>query len=163
MVTRRRSLWVDTLIEFNITTGGQQSIGFNGPQATAIESEGFTVVRTILNLWLMATAPAAGNDGYQRVDMGIGLVTSEAIGAGILPDPNDLTDAPIHDWIWRGKVVVAQDNVDVFPPEKVYHDLRSQRKMAAGTLFFIAQNVALIGTAFTVTFQGLVRCLYLRP
>ncbi len=159
----RRSLWVDTLIEFNVSSGGQSSVGFNGPQDTAIESEGFTVVRTVMDMWLMATAPASGNDGYQKCDMGFGLATSEAIGAGILPDPNTLTDAPIHDWMWRGKAVVGQDNVDVLPPTHIFMDIRAQRKMAAGTLFFIAQNVALIGTAFTVTFQGLIRCLYLRP
>jgi len=159
---RRESLWDDTLFDLDVPSGGGT---VNLLTLTPGDnSEGFTAVRTIISLSLFKnTVPAAS--AVHMVSLGVGLATKEAItlGATALPDPSDPVDQPIHDWVWRDRVVVPQDSTRVLAPVVVRVDIRAGRKLAGGALFLRMENDNLFGTAFVVQVAGVIRVLYLRP
>ena len=159
-MARRGSEWIDTLIGFNVVSG-TTSLGFNTPSAGG-STEGYTCVRTILSLSLTPTVTPT-NDGVQQVDIGIGVATFDAIGAGAIPSPNVVSERPIGDWMYRERRLVVQGNTEIMQPTHIVADLRGPRKLAGGNMFIVVINTALIGTTFTVTFNGLARCLLLRP
>ena len=162
MADRRMSFWDDTRVGESITSGGVNSLILS--LTPGGQSEGFTLVRTIVQLGgFEAAAPSA--QGAQRIDVGIGLATKEAVALGptALPDPNVNTEQPIGDWIWRESWSVFRDNTNVVVPQIVGGDFRGGRKLAGGQLFMIITNANSYAAAFTVRILGMVRMLILRP
>ena len=157
----RLSIWDDTLLNFSVASGAQ-SAAIVLTLTPGGDSEGFTMVRCIVRLSLFHSSVPA-NDGYQHLDLAVGLGSKESVAAGIVPDPNTNTEKPVHDWVWRDRCAVPQDAATTLRPIHCKGDFRGQRKLGGGQLYLIVNNSPGHGTAFTVTVNGLIRCLLLRP
>ena len=159
---RRMSFWDDSLINLGIASGATSITVLT--LTPGGQSEGFTLVRCLVHLYLAELATPSVNGG-QRLSAGIGLASKEAValGATALPDPDTNTEQPISDWVWRDRAVVLYDNTNVVPSVEWKADLRSGRKLAGGQLFLAIVNTASFGTARTINAMGLIRCLLLRP
>ena len=98
MADRRMSYWDDTLLNINVSNNGQIVVTLSATPGGL--SEGFTVVRSLIHIAL-APSILPTNAAEQRVSLGMGLATKEAVAASTVPDPNTNTDAPMGDWMWR--------------------------------------------------------------
>ena len=83
---RRRSVWLDTLVDTNVADSGADIVDLMGSWDRD-DARGLTLARTILELSLIASTAGAA-DGKQVVDLAIGVVSREAFAAGVVPDPN---------------------------------------------------------------------------
>ena len=119
-------------------------------------------MRTIGNLWL-ASATVAGAWGYGYVDIGTGVISQEAVGATVFPDPNNVLDYPVRGWTFRERCGVFQNGTgtDVFT--RCIIDTTAQRKLETGEYYIIMNHVMTIGTNFTVKVFGSLRVLLLLP
>ena len=156
--TKRRTGWLDTLVAFSTSSGSQSNVSLLGPMST-VDTIGKTLTRILLHLYFYKQAPL--NDGHQVVDVGIGMAAQEAFTGNILPDPDTALDEPERGWVWRDRIIVPQDASNVNNPMEVRADIRSQRKLDNGELYFIMDNNPGDGTAFTVETTGLIRALCL--
>ena len=161
-MARRQSYWDNTLITQVIIAGaGTTGIDLSGTPGAL--SEGFTLVRTIFDL-KMYDEGITGLAGMMRVDLGIGNVNKDAFAANVLPDPNDATERPIGDWIYRTRCLVPTGPVgDQQDPVVCHGDIRAGRKLGDGTLFMGVVATQDAGSSFNVKLTGIVRCLILRP
>ena len=157
----RRTRWIDALVGFQVATGGQGTQTLF-PGISPDELRNGTIVRTI-GLVDMYTVTVGGAQGVQGLDMGMGVISQEAIGAGVYPDPNDADDYPVRGWLYRHRCAVAQSSNDPTPLTHCVWDVRSQRKLDTGAYYLIANSTPLNGTTFTVELFGLVRTLVLMP
>ena len=159
------TLWSDRLINLVVPSGGQTVVGltfFGGIADLERRTERFTLLRTILRLDLMSTVRDSG-EGDQLVTAGIGVGALEAVDAGVVPDPDTESEYPSDGWVWRTRYrvyasAVDDQNVD---PIRIDLDLRAKRKMNNAKAYMISTNAANLGTAFPVTWTGLIRQLYL--
>ena len=157
----RQSYWDNTLVSQSIATGGQAVIDLSGTPGAL--SEGFTLVRTIFDLYILPNSGTPSANGSQMLDIGVGLTSKEAFAASVVPDPNDPTERPVQDYIYRTRCVVMQDDTQVLAPTMCRGDIRAGRKLAGGTLYMAIDSIVLTGSSFTIRVAGLVRCLILRP
>ena len=95
--------------------------------------------------------------------MGIGIASQEAFAAGSLPDPNASNDQPSRGWIYRNRMVVAQNGVGGPVVHQISRDIRSARKLDDGECYIVVDNDVDLGLAFNVQVVGLVRQLWLLP
>ena len=159
---RRRSVWLDTLVNFTLTNANQASTDLMGSWDRD-DARGLTVVRTIVELAITPQTPGAA-DGLQRVDIAIGMVTREAFLAGALPDPETPGDSPIQGWMWRTRCMVVSDTAGALTPTICRGDFRSARKLdESGNLFAVYYNSSIAGTTFTIQALGIIRQLHLLP
>ncbi len=156
----RQSFWDDTLLNTDVASGAQ--VGTLLTATPGGQSEGFTLVRTIITLSFTPSTVLA-NDGAQAVDLGIGLITKEAQAAGVFPDSNTNTEQPMGDWVWRTREVLTGDNSVMLRRIRVHANIKAGRKLAAGVFVLVANNSPLVGTAFTAKVVGVIRMLILRP
>ena len=161
MHKRRQSYWDDTLVDVSVVSGGQVSFGLSLTPGDL--SEGFTLVRTLVHLSMVANTVDGSAQGRMAVDYGIGLATKEAVAGAVLPDPNTNVEAPMGDWVDRDRLVVSDDNQTLNVPMEVRKDIRAGRRLGSGQMFFIAHSLNVVGTGFTVEIIGVVRMLILRP
>ena len=161
MPSARRTRWTDALISFTVATGlqGQQTL-FPGIGPDDLRDG--TIVRTI-GLLDIYSLTIGGAQGVQGVDMALGVISQEAIGASVFPDPNSAADYPVRGWLYRHRCLVNQSNAEGAPVTRCVWDVRSQRKLDTGSYYMIANNTAQNGTSFTVHLFGLVRTLVLMP
>ena len=159
-----RRLWTDTIIDLTQGSGG--ALGFVDLTSTFLSNEmrlaQLTLVRTIVGIDIAYSVHDAG-EGSQQASCGICVISREAESASAIPGPQTANDYPIRPWVWRARYRVfgfAADQPAVYTA-RVDLDLRSQRKLENGELVFIARNDPEEGTASTLLFSGLVRCLYL--
>ena len=157
----RRTRWVDNLVGTTVSNGGQANDNlFQG--TGSVDTQGWTVTRLIGEIAL-SSATTAGAWGLQLIDIGIGMISSEAISAGAFPDPNIESDKPGRGWMWRAQKTVFQNGVGTSIVVPVTIDIRSQRKVEDGTLHIIFNSTNLRGTSFTCDLNGLIRVLVLLP
>ena len=116
------------------------------------------MVRMVIIMFGQANTLSAVR-AVQAVSMGIGIGEQEAFAAGVLPDPVVMTDEPALGWAWRDILQVADDTNGLRLGETLRRDIRSQRKIENGELYFIADNNNVTGTAFSVYLRGIIRCL----
>jgi len=165
MPDRRRSLWVDTV--FGLTVGSN-SENLTDLMGTLLENETrlsqLTLVRTIVGIDIAYTVHDAG-EGSQQAGVGILVAGREAVlaGVGSLPQPDVEADYPATPWVWRARYRVYGFAADqpAIDNRRIDLDLRSQRKMANGELMLVVTNNVQEGVATTLTFTGMVRCLFL--
>ena len=161
---RRRTVWSDTFISFNLTNNAQELVGLLLGFAQE-NVQGLTLTRVLLHLDLGTdVAPAAF--GIQAMAMAIGVVSSEAFGASVVPEADVADDAPSLPWVWRDRLTVwsQTDVTAVNQIASVRADLRAQRKLTeTSQLFFVADSTLIGGTTFTLRCSGLIRCLFLMP
>ncbi len=160
-MARRQSYWDDSIFNESVTSETISNVSILTVPGGL--SEGFTLVRTIVDMWCVDNA-LGGVDAAQSLDMGIGLVTPDAfaVGGASVPSPSVQTERPIGDWVWRTTALVIRAT-EPLAAVRTRVDLSSQRKLGAGTLFMGLANNNVVGTAFAVRVTGIVRCLILRP
>jgi len=161
----RGRLWQDTRIsQTMVSTTGQVleiAAGSNEGQAQ------LTVVRMVGHLFFRAQSPNSTNQAAMQCDMGVAVVTTEALVAGIasVPDPTLSTSFPARGWLWRDAIVTEEMNgtgtVEIYKAGELVFDIRSQRKLDRGKLVFIAETNPVTGTGYTTTLHGWLRCLCL--
>lgn len=155
----RHTYWVDNAQEgLTIASGAQATQRLGSSDANFITERMATVIRTIWNLDINSTT-VAGAFGTQVVSYGIGVESLEAFNAGTHPDPESDSEFPTRGWIMRGQCTVFQNGVGTQIVTRCGGDIRSARKIDNGVLFLIIDNSPQVGTAFSCTFSGLIRCL----
>jgi len=165
MPDRRPSLWVDTLFVVNLASGGAVVQDLMG---TLLENETrlsqLTLVRTIVGIDVAYTVHDS-SEGSQLGALGIFVAGREAVLAGVasMPHPNVAADFPALPWVMRAQYRVygfSADQAAVYD-RRVDLDIRSQRKLANGELVVVFTNDAFEGIAASVSFTGMIRCLFL--
>ena len=157
----RRARWIDTLIQETIASGAQGTEELF-QNAAAVDTQGWTITRTIGDLWLMTTT-IGGAQGAERLDLGLGLISEEAVNAGVFPDPNQESDRPGRGWVYRTRCVTTQSASDAMPLTHCVFDIRAQRKVEHTDYFLIMNTNPILGTAFSTSVQGIIRTLVLLP
>ena len=157
----RRTRWIDALISIDVSSGGQNTQTLF-PGITPDELRNGTIVRTVTSLSLTSVS-VAGAWGFQILDLGLGVISQEAIGAGIFPDPNDADDYPTRGWLYRERCGVSQNGTGASLLSYCVFDVRSQRKLDTGAYYMVVNNTPGVGTSFTTRVFGSVRTLVLMP
>ena len=159
---RRRTLWIDTLVSEQTANGTQDNTDLMATPSQ-FSKHGLTLVRTIVNLSIRPESPF-GVTGYQALDIGMGVVEQDALAASALPDLNFGDDTPIRGWVFRKRLLI-EDHVtaDIERLVRVDMDLKAQRLIGDAELVLIINNNGVLGTAFEVRTEGLLRCLFKMP
>ncbi len=161
MAGSRRGRWIDALISIAIADGAQnQQTLF--PGITPDELRNGTILRTVANLFIGSTV-TAGAWGWGHTDIGLGVISQEAIGATAFPDPNSTSDYPVRGWTFRERCGVYQNGISTPILTSCRFDVSSQRKLDTGAYYLIANHVTIVGTAFATRLEGSVRTLVLMP
>jgi len=165
MPDRRRSLWVDSLIDTTVVSSGEavDDLLASLPESEARLSR-LTLVRTIVGIDIAYSVHDAG-EGSQRGAFGICGISREAFSAGVasLPHPDIASDHPTLPWVVRAVYRIygfAADQPAIFT-RRVDLDIRSQRKVDNGTMVMVMTNNPVEGVTTTILFSGMVRQLYL--
>ena len=120
------------------------------------ERKGATLVRTLIDLYVMAvTAGTGGTCG-----LGISMVNLDGHAASALPEADSASDQP--GWIWRTVVPVFTDTVNAFAnATHIKEDIKSRRKYAGDDMLIdlIIDNVT-GSTSFNV--DGMIRLLIMK-
>ena len=159
---RKPTIWVDTLHQVDIASGAKLEISLSAEQGvTSQRFDRATLIRLILCHDYSYTVHDAG-EGSQTIDIGVGVVSQEALAAGVLPDPETAGDHPQRGWVYRCKhklhgFAADQPGIDV---RTVYRDLRAQRRMDNGALLLSIRNFPINGAASSINVTGITRCLF---
>ena len=158
---RRRTVWVDTILDVNMGTTPNQEVTSLHPSMLT-ENFDLTVVRLIASLTFSAQTLLVVT-GQARVDIGIGILSQEAFAASVVPDPDIVGDVPATGWLWRTRLIVSDATASPgLAPTVVNADLSSMRKLQRGELALIVDSNVRVGTAFNVNMTGIVRVLFKR-
>ena len=154
----RELRWFDKQLSLNVATGGTADTVIMGG-ITMDTGRRSTVTRMLVTMDCHSLT-VGGAWGGQYMDFGIGVTSQEASAASVLPDPDTPTEYPASGWLWKARMAVAQNGAGAPVIHRETYDIRSQRKMGIGDLFFIADNNASgVGTTFTVVVSFLIRVL----
>ena len=124
---------------------------------------GLTLVRSIMRLHIRPTTPVAAV-GMQALDVGIALLEQDAFAAVAVPDMNFRDDQPGRGWVYRDRFMI-EDNTSATAGVvrgDVVQDLKGKRKINDMELVLLIDNNSAVGTAFSVTTEGIVRLVFLR-
>ena len=122
MARHRRAVeWFDVDMSFSVASAGQESRALTVSMLDS-QKKGATIVRTVLDLWLISTVLNA------RVEIvfGVVLINDDAFASSALPDPSDPSDQP--GWMWRQKVIIAGDASNTDETVHVHVDSPAKRK-----------------------------------
>jgi len=162
---RRRTLWIDTTIDEATPAGTADDANLLVTTPSNLETKGFKVVRTIIDLTVKPGA-LAGATGSMFLSLGIGVIEDDAFAAGVFPDLNVADEAPASGWLYKSKTIVQDDtaqNASVIRSLQIKADIRTSRNIGRGVLVLMLRNDTFTGTSFTVDTGGLIRCLYELP
>ena len=157
----RRTGWEDTTISLGAAEGAQGSQQLM-TSFEADERMGMTISRWIAELGIYSNS-IAGAYGVARVSIGITMLDADAAAAGAFPDPNASTDEPPRGWVWRTHCLASQNGVGTPIVVRCLFDIRSMRKFDSAVAYIIVNNESLVGTSFTISVAGILRCLILLP
>jgi len=162
MADRRKTMWKFTGVQRGIEVGtAGERIALDGSLSVA-DSQGLTLTRLIADLSFMSNT-VAGAWGVQRFAMGVGMASREAYTAESLPSPNSDVEEPARGWIYQNIIAVSQNGVGGVVTTRVLFDLRAQRRLDSGRMFFKFVNSDLFGTSASIHVVGMVRALFLLP
>ncbi len=158
----RATDWVDTVLApASVPTGLSTNVRLDGALSQA-DLRGATLIRTIVSMSL-STGTVSGAWGLQMAHIGVAITGQEAFAAGVFPDPQTSADKPPRGWIYRNSAPVHQNGVGVPISTWLQADIRGARKIEAGVLYLIVDNVTVNGTSFSLVIRGLIRCLIKLP
>ncbi len=163
---RRRGTWADRLINILLVSGVQST-----PLDLLVDltdSENVTVDRMIVHLSIVPSDESTNEQGNQRIDVGIGVVSSEAFAVATLPDPVQSGDYPIRGWLYRDSYAYMRQNSSTFGVEDYMYptvraDLRASRRVEKGVLMVVFDNLNSFGSAMSVRVLGIIRTHVLLP
>ena len=161
MAAKRAARWIDALIAIVVASGAQNTQTLF-PGISPDELRNGTIIRTVANLF-MGSTQVAGAWGWGHCDIGLGVISQEAIGASVYPDPNSASDYPTRGWTFRERCGVAQNGVGTPILTPCRFDVSSQRRLDTGAYYLIVNHVVTLGTSFSVNVEGSVRTLVLMP
>jgi len=160
---RRERLWVDRIL--NIQVGTTASISPIDLLKNLDDAKTkITVVRQLIDLVIYPDNMGETVDGAQSLNLGIGVVSKEAMIADVVPDPATDTDYPRDGWMWVATAIILNQQSAVGEYVRPAHymvDSRSQRVVDRGDCFLAADNSVSSGVGFTLRIAGRVRSLVL--
>ena len=98
--------------------------------------QGLTLVRTLIQLYVMPDDIVTEVDGRQKVAIGIQTVSQEAFAAAVVPDPETVDDYPERGWVYRTHVPTSVSLLTILPATEIKADIRSQRKIDDSELIY---------------------------
>ncbi len=158
---RRRTQWMDNNFGALIANGGDDVQDLRGPLGLR-DIQGSTITRIVGSISIHS-ATIAGAYGVQRVSIGIGVASEEAVTANVVADPETEGDVPAGGWLTREVRVIGQNGTGTWPVDRWQFDLRAQRKLVGGVPFLVLENTNLTGTSFTIRFDVNIRILLILP
>jgi len=157
-----RMFWIDSLINSDVTDGGQVVLSLAGlTSESVIRQDALTLTRTIIGLTCAYTVHDAG-EGSQGIFLGTGICSQQAFAGGATSHASVMVEFPTRGWVWRAGYRVfgfAADQPAVFA-QRIDVDLRGQRKLENGVSFLHMDNIAIEGVGASVRVLGLVRQLW---
>ncbi len=117
----RRRQWQDFLIDSTVVINGQTGITLL--QGGVDDTKGMTLVRMIIGLDLYPELLVTLSIEASGLNLGIGMMSAEAIASGQFPDPDIATDIPLTGWLWRWSGVVHERMQGDY--RRIDQDLRS--------------------------------------
>ena len=160
----RKTFWLDDIVSLTLVPAMQNQTNLTSSLSVA-DRRGITLVRMIYNLKLIPV-DHVDTDTVQQVFMGTGLIESDAVSAGTLPDPNIEGDAPGRGWVVRdfsqyrspagtsGNLILGSLKGDIRSMRTIY---QTEELL----MIFITESIA--GTAQSARLNGIVRCLWKLP
>ena len=160
---RRRRAWSDVRVnQVNAANVGSVPIDLGIQQ---VDKDVKTAVRVIGDLTGFPDDRNAAVDGVMQIEGGIGVASEEAFTAQVVPDPNAQSEYPALGWLYMASRVVIFNNssgtTEVLEPATFHFDIRANRKVDRGRLYFVWNNTTADGTGFQVTLVGRIRTLFL--
>ncbi len=160
----RRTLWLDDTTSVTVADGATSILN---PTATYVDDKkGLTITRIIVSFQCRAASEVGGALGFQRVSMGLGMASDDAIeqGSAALPDPAVEAEFPVSGWLFRGtKLIILGVDPSVANWVTWELDLRAQRKLLYGDLFLRHGSTNVAGGAFSYRANVLTRVLVKLP
>ena len=156
----RHSYWVDTLVDMNIASGSRAMIRLGSLDLVFLDSRTATVIRTIVDLWLVS-ATVAGAWGASEDWYGVGVTPSQAFNAGVanVADPFIQDEHPTHGWLLKSMCVSSQNGTGTPVAVHCHADIRAMRKVENGVVFLTVAYEPMVGMAFPLEVRGLIRLL----
>ncbi len=158
----RHMFWIDNLENIPVASGAKAEVSLLGTLPESEGRSGMTLMRLIL-CWDLSYTIHDSGEGQQLVDVGIGIASIEAFGAGVLSDPEIETEHPQSGWLFRCRVPIfgfAADQPAVYV-RTIERDLRARRKLNNGVAFLSVSNMAESGAASAISLRGITRTLWL--
>ena len=163
MVSRRGRSWADTLFNLTVVSAAAQSN--NDLLANAPTSDTLTVVRIIGDLWWISSSLTVQSTGAERLDVGIGVTSTEAFGVNATPDVNTDSEYPPRGWLYISSTMFVHDRTAAEPgieiPSRLAFDIRAQRRIDKGKLYMAVSSNNVVGSSVTGKLVGRVRALCL--
>ena len=153
---KRAAVWQDTQINetmVNVSTV-VDNLDVNIPQSI---KKGLTLVRTIIDLYCVATGTGTG----ALVHAGIFMAHGDAVAASALADPLTDSEQAGYIWRWQGNVFTSVVN-DSSQMTHLVYDLKSKRKFPSEDHELVFMMQASV-SAISVNCDGLIRQLWLKP
>ncbi len=160
--SKKQTFWADQLEDRIVVSSGQGVTDHLGQFSDAITRiNKLTLLRTIICHDYSYTIHDSG-EGSAVLDIGIQVVSREALAAGVHPDPETELDFPTKGWIYRCRhklhgFAADQASVDV---RTVFRDIRAQRQINNGTVLTTYTNTPDSGTASSLHVVGITRMLF---
>ena len=155
---RRKREWQDFFID-EVTADGeidQEQLTNQG----LLEVKGYTLVRMIIRLDVIADAIVEASTDSMVMSLGIGTVFGDLAETSASLNVGAEKDVPVSGWLWRTRLIMGEQWQSMV---RINEDIRAQRKIMYGQPRILISSSLNSGVAFTVETVGLVRCLYLLP
>ena len=154
---RRQRDWVDIFVDESTADG---TLDQEGLIDQTLSNRGKTLVRMIIGLNIQSALEVVDSVATMIYSVGIGLISSEIGETDTQINVGVQNDVTASGWLFRRRLVVRQGYDGGV---RIEADIRAQRKLLYGVPRIFIQNSSNVGTPFTVTSTGLIRCLYLLP
>ena len=160
---RRRRAWSDVIVNQVVLSGNQSS-----PIDLLVDlpdNPVKTAVRLIGDLTAFPDDRNAATDGVMQIDLGIGVGSTEAFSAAVMPDPQVQADYPTLGWLYISSRIIIFNNssgtTEKMHVAEFHFDIRANWKVDRGTLYAVWHNTLADATGYTVRMAGRIRSLCL--
>jgi len=163
-MVRRKTFWLDDIVSATLVPATQNPVNLTTTLSVA-DRRGLTLVRMIYSIWIIPV-DHVDTDTVQTCFMGTGLIESDAVTAGTLPDPNIEGDFPGRGWVVRDMVMYRSPagvagNLILGNFKGDIRAMRTIHQTEELLMIFITESIA--GTAQSARLEGMIRCLWKLP